>query len=760
MTNSVKTLILSLTVFACASSGCGWRNHKAFEACSPPGAYERVASEIEYPAESECTTANADESLASPQPWTIATEGTPEYWDMSLEEAIQIALGNSQVLRDLGGAVVRAPASIRTTKDPAIAETDPRTGIEAALSEFDAQFLTSVFWEKNDRALNNEFFGGGTRLLQQDAGVFQAAITKRAVTGSQFTIRNNVDYDANNAPGNRFPSAWNNNVEMEVRHPLLQGAGTQFNRIAGLSKTPGVYNGVVIARLNADVALTDFEIAVRDLVSNVENAYWDLYYGYRVLDAKVAARDESLTTWRKVYARFETGRRGGEADKEAQAREQFFRFQQDVQNAMSGEPYEQTRNWNGLPSGAFRTTGGVLLAERRLRLIMGLAPTDGKLVRPKDEPVLAPLAMDWDQVKEEATTRRVELRRQKWQIRRRELESIASKNYLLPRLDAVGRYRFRGFGNDLFQTDNGPPDRFNNAWDDLMSGDFQEWQLGFELSMPIGFREAHTAARNAELLLARERAILRDQQREVVHEAADAIAEMDRAYTVLQTSYNRLVASKDQLGAVQAAYEKEEAPLDFFLDAQRRLADAEVEYNLNKSRYAVATKNVHFVKGTLLEYDGVLLEEGAWCAEAHWDAAEREKLRGRPHPLNYASSQAPVVSRGIFPQGESAPRTVSDITTPILESPIPAEPQPLKQPSAQEPVKTPSATSSPRAETQASAIANADLTIPATPSGGEDAATSSAPADRYGMPAEAAAGSTDSSAAPLRLSPPPRTGDK
>ena len=377
--------------------------------------------------------------------------------------------------------------------------------------------------------------------------MFQAAITKRAVTGSQFTIRHNVDYDANNAPGNLFDSAWNTNVEMEIRHPLLQGSGVQFNRIAGPNNLPGVYNGVLIARLNTDVALTDFEIAVRDLVSNVENAYWDLYFGYRVLDARIQARDAALETWRRIYALYEVDRRGGEAEKEAQAREQYFRFQQDVQNAMSGEPYEQTRNWNGLPSGAFRTTGGVLMAERRLRLLMGLPPSDGRLLRPTDEPVLAQIAFDWDQVTAEATTRRVELRRQKWQIRRRELELIASKNYLLPRLDGVGRYRWRGFGDDLFPINEPPLPRFDNAYEDLTSGDFQEWQLGFELSMPIGFRLAHVAVRNAELLLARERAILRDQQREIVHEAADAIAEMDRAYAVLQTSYNRLVASQDQL---------------------------------------------------------------------------------------------------------------------------------------------------------------------------------------------------------------------
>jgi outer membrane protein TolC len=658
-------------VFLCAVSGCRLNLGDPFKASIPDGHYEAVASEIEYPAESDATLAATDASLASPQPWTLSTEGAPDYWDISLEEAIQLAIANSRVLRDLGGAVVRSPGTMRTSLDPAVVETDPRFGIEAALSEFDAQFLTSTFWEKNDRALNNEFFGGGTRILQQDAGVFQAAITKRAATGGRFTIRHNVDYDANNAPGNVFASAWNTNVEMEIRQPVLQGSGVQYNRIAGLNPTPGVYNGVLIARLNADVALTEFETAVRDLVSNVENAYWDLYAGYRTLDARVAARDGALDTWRKIYALNQVGRAGGEAEKESQAREQFYRFQQDVQNALSGEPLEMTRNWNGLPGGTFRTTGGVLMAERRLRLMMGISPTDGKLLRPADEPVIAQIAFDWEQVKVDATTRRSELRRQKWQIRRRELELIASKNRLLPRLDGVARYRWRGFGDDLFNINDPPLDRFNSAYDDLTSGDFQEWQLGFELAVPIGFRHAHAATRNAELLLARERAILQDQQREVVHEAADAVAEMDRAYSVLQSNFNRVLASRDQLAAFEAKEASGEAvPLDLLLDAQRRVADTAAEYAHNRARYAVATKNVHFVKGTLLDHDGVFLAEGPWPEEAHHRAAELESLRLRPRSLNYASSLAPVVSGGVYPQHADDPHQPAFETPLLLDQPL------------------------------------------------------------------------------------------
>jgi len=667
------TLVLTGTLLV--PSGCFLQSHPKFKSEVPEDTYSKVATEIEYPCESACTQNNADESLSSPHPWTIDTKGTPQYWDISLEEAIQITLKNSRVLRDLGGAVVREPGSTRTALDPASVETDPRTGVEAALSAFDAQFLMSSYWEKNDRAINNQFFGGGTRLLQQDDAVFQAAITKRSATGTQFTIRHNVDYDSNNAPGNLFASAWNTNVEAEVRHPILQGGGVEFNRIAGPLSVPGVYTGVLIARLNSDVALTDFEIAVRDLVSNVENSYWDLYYGYRVLDARVKARDAGLDTWRKIYALYEVKRRGGEADKEAQARSQYFAFQQDVQNALSGEPIDATRNWNGLPSGAFRATGGVLMAERRLRLLMGLPPSDCKLMRPSDEPNAAKIDFDWCQTVAEASTRRAELRRQKWLVRRRELELVASKNVLLPRLDGVARYRWRSFGDTLFPDKEPPLPRFDNAYSDLLSGDFQEWQLGFELNVPIGGREGHVAERNAELLLARERAILRDQQREIVHEAADAVAEVDRSYTVLQTSYNRLAANRDQLGAVQAAYEADKAPLDLFLDAQRRVADAETDYFLNRTRYTLSTKNMHFVKGTLLDYDGVHLAEGPWPEEAYVDAARREASRGAPKPLNYASSLAPVVSKGPFPQNIEDPNGAgakAPSQAPLGELPAPA----------------------------------------------------------------------------------------
>jgi hypothetical protein len=52
----------------------------------------------------------------------------------------------------------------------------------------------------------------------------------------------------------------------------------------------------------------------------------------------------------------------------------------------------------------------------------------------------------------------------------------------------------------------------------------------------------------------------------------------------------------------------------------------------------------------LLDYDCVYLSEGGWPMAAYQDAATREHRRGKPRPLNYASSKAPRVAYGPYEQ--------------------------------------------------------------------------------------------------------------
>ncbi|MGE0608772.1 MAG: TolC family protein [Pirellulales bacterium] len=677
-------------------SGCGLRHadqHQFHRGKEDDMAYYRhVALEIEYP---DVESTVPDAAVSTMSPLDIHKEQAPDYWDLHLSEVMELALANATVMRDLSGVVLRSTSTARTVQSVAITETDPRFGTDAALSAFDALFQYSATWEKNDRALNNTFFGGGTRILQQDLGVYQAQLSKRTAFGTQLAARHYTDYDANNAPGNAFPHAYNVNIETEVRQPLLQGGGLNYNRIVGPNGIPGQFSGVMLARVNTDISLTDFEMGVRDLTSNVENAYWDLYLAYRYLYAATQDRDRALEYWRNIHAQLEAGREGVDAAIEAAARERYFQAEEDVQNAWSGRLLDGTRVNNGSSGGTLRSSttirgsDGIRVAERRLRLMIGLPISDGRLIRPADEPPMTKVLFEWSDVVCEALNRRAELRRQKWLVKRRELELAGARNFLLPTFDAFGRYRWRGFGNDLIDPNrNGIP--FDNAYQTLTGGDFQEWQLGFEFSYYLGNRKGHVTVRNAEIQLARERTILHEQEREVIHDLSNQVAESARAYDVAQLAYNRRMAAKERMTVEQTNYDTgvEKQP-DRLLEAQRQFNEVEARFYISLIEYALAVKNVHYEKGSLLDYNEITLAEGGWPMKAYRDASERERRRLVPERLNYVMQPKQVVTRGPIPQQiEGMPE---QLPPPPEHLPAPTPPPDAEKPGADKPEGKPAA---------------------------------------------------------------------
>ena len=540
----------------------GCSNQQTFVASSKQSkeADEQLLRQVSYEEPVETSAANV--VFAEPPPFALDTDSAEVvYWDLSLDQAIQMALANSTVLRDLGARIIQAPNLVPTLYGPSIQATDPRFGEEAALSAFDAQFTTGAFWEKNDQVLNNTLLGGGTNFFLQDLWRIESELKKRAATGTQFSLRHNVYDDYNNAPSNIFGSAglinnhaWTWNVEAEIRQPLLQGAGVDFNRIAGPDATPGVINGVVIARINTEISAADFQLALRDYLSNVENAYWELVFAYRDLEVKKTARDRALVTWQQLQKLSEEGVAGAEVDKVAQAAEQYFRFTQEVETALSGRLLDGTRDFNGSTGGTFQGTGGVYVAERRLRLIMGIPINDGRLIRPATEPVPANVVMAWDQVAATSLAQRTELKQQRLRIRRRNLELFASENFLKPDLDVVGRYRRRGFGDHLYD----PRFTIPTPLQDVDAGT-NEWQIGMELNLPLGFRQAHVGVRNAQLAVARERALLEEMERQIVHDVSNAVAEKVRTYQLVQTAYNRRTSALKQYDVLSNVAVRESA---------------------------------------------------------------------------------------------------------------------------------------------------------------------------------------------------------
>ena len=269
-------LAFSGLIGATAFIGCRSRGEFVFDhphVGGPPSVRRIEMASIDIPPAHVATSVT--------EPLTIGKEGEPEDWFLTLEEVIQITLANSDVIRDIGGRVVTTPQAVNSIYDVALQEIDPQFGVEAALSEFDAQVATSLFLLRDERTPNNPITSGGAfNSFGLDTGDFNIELSKQSVAGTRYALRNVTDYSRlpPNLP-NRFPSWFNTSMEAEFRHPLLRGRGIDFNRIAGPNARPGNYNGVVLARIRTDIALADFEASVRNLLRDVETAYIALALG-------------------------------------------------------------------------------------------------------------------------------------------------------------------------------------------------------------------------------------------------------------------------------------------------------------------------------------------------------------------------------------------------------------------------------------------------------------------------------------------------
>ncbi len=634
--------------FVMALNGCSPNRKFAFPDPKGDSYYQNFATQIEYPNVRSCL---AEESQSTLAPLTTDNPAEIPAWEMTLDQALHMAMQRADVLRSLSASVVQAPAATRSRFDPALTETNPLGGVEAALSAFDATVNSQLFWQKNNRPNNSSFLIFVPAAFEQTTGNFTSELAKRTATGARFAVRHNVVYDYNNSPQRLFRSDYTGWFEAEWRQPLLLGSGLEYNRIAGPNNgTPGTYNGVLIARVNTDISLADFELGVINFVNDVETAYWELYYAYRNLQSQVSGRNNVLLTWQLVKEKQRIGARGGEADAEAQARSQYYQLDAQVKEALSGN-------------------NGLFASEQRLRYLLGLPATDGRLIKPVQTPMEGLVVYDWNSSLGDALVRRAEVRRQKWTIKRRELELVAARLNRRPRLDMLNLYRYRGLGDHLIGS-NDPTNDFDNLYQNILTGSYQEWQSGVELSYPVGLRAASNAIANAQWNLTREQALLREQELRISHDLSNASRQIDRAYQLLQTNYNRQDADRLQTEVLRDRYRAGLTNIGFLLSAQQQLAISTSAYFRSLVDYQLALRDMHREKGSLLNYSQIALSESEWAAPAYQDAYLRGQYftpLSNPETVSYP----PASASGVFNPAEERPQMAPPTATaePVVPSP-------------------------------------------------------------------------------------------
>ncbi|HUG89842.1 MAG TPA: TolC family protein [Planctomycetaceae bacterium] len=589
-----------LGLSACALCGCLRLKHAALDRMPAGGDHYRVAARsIRFV---DATTPLGDGLAAHPEPRRIRSPDESDLWNVSLAEALRIALENNAILRDRqflspANPLLANPDQTPSVFDPAIQESGGvfgGRGLDAALADFDPWFRTSMLWGRDEQVQNNRFLSGGLRpgeTLTDEIGLFAARLEQPLANGGLVALSHEWDYSLNNIPNRLFGSSYVGLLRAEYRQPLWAGAGQEFTSIAGPhARHPGApAQGVVIARLNNEISVADFEARTQLLLKNVEDLYWELSLAYRVYESQRVARDNAFEVWKKVKGRADAGLGGVGVADEAQALENYHERKTAASDALA-DLYE---------------------AEGRLRRLIGLPVNDGRLMTPADQPLEIEFAADWYAALHEALARRIELRRQQANVRSLSLQLQAARSLSAPNLDFVSGYHVNAFGDTLIGGDERPEAYgFHSAYNTLLNNNQTGWNLGLEFSMPLGFRAADAQVRNLELRLAKATTALSAQELEISHELSHALRELDRWYETAQSNHDRWLAARRRVQAVEANFSAGFTSLDLLLRSQVSLAEAEVAWYRSLAEYNKALAEFHYRKGSLLERHNVHLAEG------------------------------------------------------------------------------------------------------------------------------------------------------
>jgi outer membrane protein len=487
----------------------------------------------------------------------------PRVVRIDLREAIQRAVVNNLDVR----VASYTPAIEETRFTEADARFDP-TAIVNASVERNRQSTSSA----NGSPLNSDF--------RRDT--IEAGIRQLLDTGGEYSLTYSVNHiDAGNGdPSNILGNATNgyfHELRLQLTQPLLRDAGRDVNRAR-----------ITINRNNQQIAVLDFRNQLEDSLQELERTYWQLVQAQREVEIQQELLNNTINTANTLFQRRETD---------------VNRLQISQANASI-----ETRR-----AQLVRARARVADLSDDLKRLMadGTISVGGpELILPATPPALQQVLLAPSELIDTALLNRFELGQQQLRIDSAMIALGVAKNNELPRFDLTGTASAQGFSNGGFGSG------FNEAFDIDTAGNYQGvLSVGFQFEYPLGNRAAKAIFRRAQLQYLQANDSYRQLIEQIITDVTKAAREVETTWTEIVRTRQSAFAAEDALQAVQIREDAGEALSPEFVDLKLRQQELVAQSKRDEaaaiSNYNIALAGLERVKGTLLKYNNVVMEEAA-----------------------------------------------------------------------------------------------------------------------------------------------------
>ena len=486
---------------------------------------------------------------------------------VSLDDAIRTTLANSEVVRVLGG--VTASSSGRSIYDTAITNTT----IDQQRAQFDPNLRLNNTWNQTETPssafdpLNplNAVIGGN----QNEGYALDFGLTQRNLTGGTASLGVNANSNRINPGPTPLNPTDRTATELSYTQPLLQGAGRDVNRVP-----------IVLARIDTERSYFQYKNAVQQSVQGVIEAYWSLVFARTDLWTRQKQVEQAEFAFERTKSRVEVG------------------------DANEGDLAQTQVALENFRASLLASQANVLQRQAALLNIMGLPPYESERAIPVTPMLDRRVEIQWDKINQLAARMRPDIIELKLILEADQQQLILADNEARPRLDGVALYRWNGIegiapaGNRV-QSGN---------------GQFDDWSLGVNFSVPIGLRRERALLRQRQLLITRDRANLDQGLHQMQHLLALNVRNIDQFFSQYERFQSVRKAARKNLEQQLAQYKEGIVQFIVVLQAIVDWGSAVSSEAQALSQYNSELARLEFQTGTILESHGVYFFEERFCA--------------------------------------------------------------------------------------------------------------------------------------------------
>jgi len=366
-------------------------------------------------------------------------------------------------------------------------------------SKFDATFEINLSEEEEVRQQSNAF--SSPVKSRNKSHNWDFSLTQKLVTGADYKLSFTNDRNRTNSVTAGLNPSYFTEMVFSLTQPLLKNFGIDLTK-----------RNIYIANNEVNISDYVFEDKVIDIISDVENVYWDLVFSIEDLAVKKKSLERARNLERQVKAQVEVGTMAEietlQAQSEVASRDESLLVAQDLIQ----DNEDILKNILNIDYGSEE----------------GL-----KAIYPSDRPEMVADEINLYQAIKDTLLNRPDYLGKKKELENKNILVKFRENQLYPTVDLFGTMGLNGLSGDAITVNSGTfqgrskyGGDYGTALSDSLTGKFYNWEVGLKLSYPLGNRSAKAQLSASRLEKAQLILSIKDLEKSIIVEVREAVRQL------------------------------------------------------------------------------------------------------------------------------------------------------------------------------------------------------------------------------------------